>query len=371
MALTVADLVSDPRLGLVLRAGASPAAMDRAIYWSHPTELMDPHLFTEHNEIIITTGAMIPRLTRSNSRRVEEAATTFVDNITNARVCALAFGTRLVHRNIPESVLEQASRHDLPVIEIPLEIPFSWVTNAVAAGIESDKRIRSIRSTIIKAILEGDTKSYATLVRPVWGCEMPDDPLRVMLVEGVEEELNAIAADLSVIHPERAENRIFGHGSEGLWIIVSDDGHRRTVARVMERHAVGIGISDICRFGVIVKARQQAAKAANMATSPMGGYRYFDATADSADLRPVVYGIDQEAAAAIVTALERQRGDLLPTLSVWLSHLCNDEQSARALGVHRHTLARRLRQIETILGRALDDPQTRAELWFVVKRPLS
>ncbi|MFV2214065.1 PucR family transcriptional regulator, partial [Actinomadura sp. LOL_016] len=39
------------------------------------------------------------------------------------------------------------------------------------------------------------------------------------------------------------------------------------------------------------------------------------------------------------------------------------ETAARALGVHRHTLRTRLRKAAEILGRDLDDPAVRAELW--------
>ncbi|MEV5826337.1 PucR family transcriptional regulator [Spirillospora sp. NPDC052242] len=39
------------------------------------------------------------------------------------------------------------------------------------------------------------------------------------------------------------------------------------------------------------------------------------------------------------------------------------ETAARALGVHRHTLRSRLRKAAEVLGRDLDDPAVRAELW--------
>jgi purine catabolism regulator len=40
--------------------------------------------------------------------------------------------------------------------------------------------------------------------------------------------------------------------------------------------------------------------------------------------------------------------------------------AAEALGVHRHTLRARLRRISGLLGRELDDPDTRAELWVAL-----
>ncbi len=46
-------------------------------------------------------------------------------------------------------------------------------------------------------------------------------------------------------------------------------------------------------------------------------------------------------------------------------HACHGQLTlvAAALGVHRNTVRRRLRRVEELTGRSLDDPRTRAELW--------
>jgi purine catabolism regulator len=36
------------------------------------------------------------------------------------------------------------------------------------------------------------------------------------------------------------------------------------------------------------------------------------------------------------------------------------------LGVHRHTLRYRMKRVEDLLGRPLDDPDLRAELWVAL-----
>ncbi|MCI1212311.1 MAG: PucR family transcriptional regulator ligand-binding domain-containing protein, partial [Bifidobacterium tibiigranuli] len=140
MALTVNDLAHDTSLGLLLRVEGSPAAMNREIFWSHPTELINPQMFSQSDEIIVTSGAMILRRTRANARAVDEAARVFIDNIASAHVCALAFGTRLLHKTIPQVLLDYARSRDLPVLEIPIEVPFSLVMNAVALGVESQRQ---------------------------------------------------------------------------------------------------------------------------------------------------------------------------------------------------------------------------------------
>jgi purine catabolism regulator len=59
----------------------------------------------------------------------------------------------------------------------------------------------------------------------------------------------------------------------------------------------------------------------------------------------------------------RHGTDLAHTLLHYLDHGAQVEAAARDLGVHRNTLRSRLRTAERVLGRPLDAPRTRLELW--------
>jgi purine catabolism regulator len=61
------------------------------------------------------------------------------------------------------------------------------------------------------------------------------------------------------------------------------------------------------------------------------------------------------------------RGDLVDSLRAWLSRHGQWDAAAADLGVHRHTLRYRMRRVEEILGRSLDDPDVRMELWLALK----
>ncbi|MEG8280521.1 PucR family transcriptional regulator [Streptomyces sp. AHA2] len=61
------------------------------------------------------------------------------------------------------------------------------------------------------------------------------------------------------------------------------------------------------------------------------------------------------------------RGDLVASLRAWLSKHGQWDAAAADLGVHRHTLRYRMRRVEEILGRSLDDPDARMELWLALK----
>lgn len=61
------------------------------------------------------------------------------------------------------------------------------------------------------------------------------------------------------------------------------------------------------------------------------------------------------------------RGDLVASLRAWLSRHGQWDAAAADLGVHRHTLRYRMRRVEEILSRSLDDPDVRMELWLALK----
>ncbi|MDI2132769.1 PucR family transcriptional regulator [Yinghuangia seranimata] len=61
------------------------------------------------------------------------------------------------------------------------------------------------------------------------------------------------------------------------------------------------------------------------------------------------------------------RGDLVASVRAWLARHGQWDAAAGDLGVHRHTLRYRIRRAEEILGRRLDDPDARAELWLALR----
>ncbi|MDQ0764253.1 PucR family transcriptional regulator [Streptomyces canus] len=65
------------------------------------------------------------------------------------------------------------------------------------------------------------------------------------------------------------------------------------------------------------------------------------------------------------------RGDLVASLRAWLARHGQWDAAAADLGVHRHTLRYRMRRVEEILGRSLDDADARMELWLALKATTS
>ena len=61
------------------------------------------------------------------------------------------------------------------------------------------------------------------------------------------------------------------------------------------------------------------------------------------------------------------RGDLIRSLRAWLAHHGQWDPAASALGVHRHTLRRRMTLAADLLHRDLDSPTVRSELWLALE----
>ena len=61
-----------------------------------------------------------------------------------------------------------------------------------------------------------------------------------------------------------------------------------------------------------------------------------------------------------------ESAELIQTLQAWLAHHGQVDAAAQELGVHRHTVRHRLRRAEACLGRSLDEPSVRADLWFAL-----
>lgn len=128
--------------------------------------------------------------------------------------------------------------------------------------------------------------------------------------------------------------------------------------------AVGVSvILDLTDPGNVRQAREQAATAAR----GRGLCRYGDEPSR---------GLSSLLDAATVTAwatgylgdlpASGEGRELMDTIAAWLDQHGQVDAAAQRLGVHRHTVRHRLRRAEAVLGRDLDDPAVRADLWFAL-----
>ncbi|NLD73734.1 MAG: hypothetical protein GX649_13595, partial [Chloroflexi bacterium] len=133
---------------------------------------------------------------------------------------------------------------------------------------------------------------------------------------------------------------------------------------------VSVGVSrPVATLGELGRAVRQAGEAAalgrQIAGRPgphhydeLGLYRLLAGLRDQEELRR----FHEETLGGLARYDEENRTELLHTLEVFFRENANASRTARALYVHRNTLAYRLQRIAEITGASLDDPQARLAL---------
>lgn len=118
--MTVADLLGEEHLGLKVLSPPSQAPLR----WVATSELDDPTPHLHGGELLLTTGL-------HDASEPRDWAT-WLDQLADAGVVAVGFGTGLSHDRVPSALVHAGSRRAVGVLEIPRETPFIAVTRAVA-----------------------------------------------------------------------------------------------------------------------------------------------------------------------------------------------------------------------------------------------
>jgi purine catabolism regulator len=150
MALSVGDLLRTP--GLDVRAAAGRKGLANAIRWVHVSELADPTPWLKGGELLLTTGMGVGR-TPAQQR-------TFVERLAAAGLSGLGFGTGFSFRGVPKALVDAADRLGFPVFEVPYDVPFIAITEAVFTRLvaeQYDVLSRSLEAehTLTRAVLDG------------------------------------------------------------------------------------------------------------------------------------------------------------------------------------------------------------------------
>jgi PucR family transcriptional regulator, purine catabolism regulatory protein len=123
--LTVAELVEDTSLRLVLVAGG--AAADREIEAAAVSELSHPGPWLQGGELLLTIGLLLPDNVdgcRSYLRELDDAG---------VRAVGLGLGAELPYQRAPDRLVTAADELRMPLLTVPDGVPFIAVTKAVFA----------------------------------------------------------------------------------------------------------------------------------------------------------------------------------------------------------------------------------------------
>ncbi|MEV7632105.1 PucR family transcriptional regulator ligand-binding domain-containing protein [Microbacterium sp. NPDC089318] len=156
--------------------------------------------------------------------------------------------------------------------------------------------------------------------------------------------------------------------ADGLTICLGASS-RGLLDQVAERFGIRIGVSGPAEYGAFSHAHAQAMTA--MQRSGRDGVIEYHDVESGGVLDALVSGETRTLARTRLASLRAHDSttgaELERTLRVWLEHDAHGEQTAAALGIHRHTLRTRIAQAAALLGADLTSFPARAELWATLR----
>lgn len=185
----------------------------------------------------------------------------------------------------------------------------------------------------------------------------------VALIPGSEQGLALPSIPEAVLAPD-GEGGFIGFAAAG-----ADGGPTASTRAALESDdGRAVGVSEPFRLSSPHQVRAALVQARTAARSGRGWTQHSDLPGRSVDSL-----IDGEVALTWARAYmgplrsAPESPDMVATLRAWLSHHGQVDATAQELGIHRHTVRHRLRRIESVLGRSLDDTTVRADLWFAIR----
>jgi purine catabolism regulator len=221
---TVADLLAIGELHLGLVAGAD--GLDRPIRWAHVSELKDPTRFLRGGEVLLTTGR--------GMRGGPSGQAAYVEQLAKADLAALGVGLGFAFKATPPAVCEAADRAGFPVFEVPFEVPFIAITEALFSRLVNEQyvllqRAGTVQQTLSRLLVEGAgldalLEAYARMTGT-----------RALLLD-IRGEVMAAARGATALLPPRAvwaEIQALRPEGNEFSLSLSDEGGSRTLLPVL------------------------------------------------------------------------------------------------------------------------------------------
>ncbi|MET7618761.1 PucR family transcriptional regulator [Streptomyces sp. NPDC005408] len=265
------------------------------------------------------------------------------------------------------------------------------VHSAVALLTLTTERSRSLQAAeqrlgaaVLRMLLSGQQDHARAVAGDLYG-GLLDAPFRLLIAEfagepdpTAEPPLQAFAESLEAAASRAAEPLLVVPDIDGRLVVLAADGGAVVAActaaygdKEAEDAEVVVGLSAPTGPIAAAGAYKQAEQALSVARRRGRALVEHEELAAGSVLPLLADDAVRAFADGMLRALYEHdatgRGDLVASLRAWLSRHGQWDAAAADLGVHRHTLRYRMRRVEEILGRSLDDPDVRMELWLALK----
>jgi purine catabolism regulator len=237
-----------------------------------------------------------------------------------------------------------------------------------------DSGTAALRAAILQLLLAGQTAAAEPVVAAL-GERLPGEPVLALAVLGSPEQ-RAAAVDVAADAAAHVREPVLSAElDDALVVLVPAEGPLAERLADLPERVPGAVLGTAppvpwARLADGVRQARQAAGHGRAAGRPVTAFADLAGRGLAALLDPGATTAFAEAALAPLAAADRAGpGDLVESLRVWLAAHGQWEPAAARLGVHRHTLRKRIRRAEELLGRDLDSPGVRAELWLALHPP--
>ncbi|MGD9954834.1 MAG: PucR family transcriptional regulator [Candidatus Nanopelagicales bacterium] len=232
---------------------------------------------------------------------------------------------------------------------------------------------RGVRAAAVRLLLDGHSRSLP-LDQLGWG-PLRSRPVRLVVARALDAEAASVAAAeerlVEVLPGSAVAGGLLGDDPAAVLAVapasVVDAAGGLAAADDDVVRAAGIG--DLAETDDPASLGRSLARARRALAAGGDGLRRYDDLGGGLEALLDPAAADAWAA-ALLAPLDQpgERADLAATLHAWLGRHGQVDAAAADLGVHRHTVRHRLRRAEALLGRSLDDPGVRAELWLALTR---
>ncbi|MFF5565029.1 PucR family transcriptional regulator [Streptomyces sp. NPDC012623] len=266
------------------------------------------------------------------------------------------------------------------------------VHSAIALLTLTTERSRTLQAAeqrlgaaVLRMLLSGQPDHARAVAGDLYG-ELLDAPFRLLIAETTtgtaapdppDHPLHVLAEELEAAAARAGESVLaVPDGEDRLAVLATDGGAVATACtayalRESDEAGVVIGLSAPAGPIATAGAYKQADQALSVARRRGRALVEHEELATGSILPLLADDAVRAFADGMLRALREHdakgRGDLVASLRAWLSHHGQWDAAAADLGVHRHTLRYRMRRVEEILGRSLDDADVRMELWLALK----
>ncbi|WP_410623142.1 PucR family transcriptional regulator [Amycolatopsis sp. cmx-8-4] len=292
----------------------------------------------------------------------------------------LRTGTRVVSVGEDEVVLQTldtSARRVLAVgTAVPLDTAGRHIVNTAVSllslALEQDRAQAAARQALRSGLLEllvGGQDELALRVLTTTGAEPPEGPWSVLVFAGAAASRRKLleALEGEALFAARWDALVVAFGSGAVVDVVAE-----AALRIGGLHGGVAGPVAAADFAAGLEQAELAARAAEAEDKILLSAAEHTGRGLLSLIDPVVA---QAFAHGLLAPLrehdETGRGDLVGSVRCWLEHHGHWDIAAARLGVHRHTLRNRIRKAEELLGRDLESPGVRAELWVALQAVVS